>query len=156
MKHLTTYKIFEKRNPFIWFGDLQSEINELLGNLIDDGHQVLVNKIYDSPMGIEITIGKIGPSLMVLSHEKFKWGEVRPEIERMMDYLDDRFIIKDTTLYTSISGYRKFNSITSKKLLSPFFADAKDNSIGQGKIDNTLLVSISIKLIFKDEVHKSI
>ncbi len=142
MKYLKKYKIFEEGNPFIWFGDLQNEIKELLANLLDDDYQVLIGKIHD-PMGIEITIDKrdspqprlsFHPSPFDTGSLKFKWVEARPDIERMMEYLNDRFILGDIKLYSSANNHFTY----------------KDGFIPNSN-DIWTIVFISIKLIFKNQ-----
>jgi hypothetical protein len=85
------------------------EIKELLANLLDDGFQVLSGRqSYGNYQdGIIITIDKRSSPMPRLDYNLspwdkdvlvFKWGEARPEIERMLEYLSDRFELKKTTL----------------------------------------------------------
>jgi hypothetical protein len=89
--------------------ELYNEIEELLANLLDEGFQVLTGRqsFGHNSHGILITLDKRSSSMPRLSYHlspfdtdslTFKWGDVRSEIERMIEYLGDRFDLRKTTV----------------------------------------------------------
>lgn len=97
MKHLKSYKIFED------YG-IKQEIGELLANLTDDGYHInIIERGVNGYDVLVITIDKRIPSnkgyIPPEDLVPFPWIEVRPEIQRMVAYLNDRYFLNQTKLY---------------------------------------------------------
>lgn len=103
MRHLKTYKIFED------YG-IKQEVGDLIANLTDDGyHTTITERPTNGYHFLIITIDKrVESNKSYISPEDlttFPWIEVRPEIQRMVDYLKDRYFLHKTKLYKSIDRY---------------------------------------------------
>ena len=95
MNHITTYKIFENSSS------IKEETEELLANLTDEGHIIVVT-LYGPDS--ESRFYSERPYLKIdIRNEKwpkhFKYEDIYSDINRMVDYLSDRYTLSYLLVY---------------------------------------------------------
>ncbi len=110
MRYIKPYK-FHESFEIGDFDRFKSELNELLGNLTDDGFQVIpiLNytgmgiTIYKSCKSFTSSIINTTPNFKLVDANSFNYGEIRPEIERMISYISNRYTFRDVRITKSIN-----------------------------------------------------
>jgi hypothetical protein len=119
-KHLFTMSIYFYEDILleskIGQTDISEEIPELLSNLTDDGYFIKIHSFFDTYLpnvkpesmlngdtSIKITIDKRENTRTGYLYDKdsipFQWIDIRPEIERMVEFLSDRYEVSSISLY---------------------------------------------------------